>query len=343
MIGKSSKKLGLLFVKSNSVNQLLQSQIHSLLKSYPQFQLEEVTHPKYSEFASMPAKDDIKVVVTVSNFTLINEVMKECKNIDWVHCYTTGCDKILSDEAFRKSPITITISRGISATGLSEFAIGAMLYFSRKFREWDRLQQQSTWSQLYATDISRKRVAIVGYGRIGSKIGKICKYGFEMSVVAVKNKLEESFKITNPEVDAVYKLDELGKAVEGADFVISVLPGGKETDDAFNLDVFKKMKKSAVFISIGRGSNVDEDALIFALKENMIAGAALDVFKTEPLPKTSPFYTDEELKEKIFITCHKANASEAVEEESVRFAKANLDAYLVGQPLDGLVDKSLGY
>ena len=103
------------------------------------------------------------------------------------------------------------------------------------------------------------------------------------------------------------------------------------------------MKKSAVFISIGRGSNVDEDALIFALKENMIAGAALDVFKTEPLPKTSPFYTDEELKEKIFITCHKANASEAVEEESVRFAKANLDAYLVGQPLDGLVDKSLGY
>lgn len=338
-----TSKTVVLLVKNNVVNPLVQNSVLALLKTYPEIQTEEVTHPEYKEFETMTSKDDVTVVMTISNQCEIDIIMKECKNIKWCHCYTTGSERILSNDSFRKSSITLTVSRGISAIGLSEFTIGAMIYFSRKYREWDKLQNESTWGSLYATDISRKKVTVVGYGQIGSKIGRICKECFEMDVVGVKNSVDEVSYKKHPEVEKFYKLDELIKACEDADFIVAVLPGIKETLDVFNMEVFKKFKKSAVFINVGRGYCVAEDDLIQALKEGCFAGAALDVFKTEPLPSTSPFYTEKEIQDKLLISCHKAAHSEAIAVESVKITKAYVEAYLAKQPFEEVVDKEKGY
>ena len=338
----AEKKIGLLLIRNKLIDSVTQESVASTLRSYSQIRLFEVTHPEYPEFATMTSKDDITIVMTFI-FISINVVMKECPNIQWVHAFSTGCDRLINYEPFRESPITLTVTRGASAVGLTEFTIGAMIYFSRKFRAWDELQLQSTWGSFLTTDISKKKITIVGYGKVGSKIGRTCKDLFEMEVVGVKNRVDDASYKNHPEVEKFYRLSELGEACEGADFVVGILPGGKETESVFGLEVFKRFKKTAVFISIGRGSNVVEEDLIEALKKGYIGGAALDVFKVEPLPKTSPFYTDEEIKSKILITCHYACYSEAITEEIFRMFKTNLEIYLAKQPLENVVDKELGY
>ena len=338
----TKKKIVVLLIKNKVAGSGLQEQLKDKLKS-DQVDLLEVTHPDYSEFANMASKDNVTVVMGFGGITSIEIVMKECKNIKWFHAFSTGCEKLTGYQPFRESSITLTVSRGASVVGLSEFTIGAMLYFSRNFRTWDRLQQQSLWQSVYSTDISRKSITIVGYGKIGSRIGRICKNAFEMRVIGVKNRVDESTYKENPEVEKFHKLSELGEACEGADFVVCVLPSSKETDKVFNMDVFKRFKKTAVFISIGRGSNVIEKDLIEALRNDYMKGAALDVFEVEPLPSTSPFYTDEEIKSKVFITCHQACASESSTIEIVKALEVNLKNYLEDKPLVEVVDKNLGY
>ena len=339
----TKKKLVVLLVKNKVPGSGLQEKLRDRLKSNDRVDLLEVTHPEYSEFANMASKEDVTVVMGFGGITSIEIVMKECKNIKWFHAFSTGCEKVIAYQPFRESSITLTVSRGASTTGLSEFTIGAMLYFSRNFRTWDQLQQQSLWQSVYSTDISRKSITIVGYGKIGSKIGRICKNAFEMRVVGVKNRVDESTYKENPEVETFHKLSELAEACEGADFVVCVLPSSKETNQVFNLDVFKRFKKTTVFVSIGRGSNVVEKDLIEALRNDYIKGAALDVFEVEPLPATSPFYTDEEIKSKVFITCHRASASESAQSEVVKALDINLENYLEDKPLVEVVDKNLGY
>ena len=338
-----AKKTLLLLIRNKTIKTDFQEAIAETLKSYPQIQVYEATHPDYPEFETMPAKDSISIVMAFGAYVSIDTIMKACKNLQWCHAFSTGCDKITGSQLFRESSITLTVTRGASAVGLSEFVIGSMISFSRKFREWEELQKQSTWGTFASTDISRKKIAIAGYGKIGSKIGRICRDSFDMTVVGVKNRVEDSTYTDHPEVTKFYRLTDLGEACDGADFVVSVLPGGRETENVFNADVFKRFKKSAIFISIGRGSNVVEEDLIEALKQGTIGGAALDVFKTEPLPNTSPFYTDEEIKNKVLITCHAACVSEALREEVFKIFKTNLELYLAGKPLENVVDRELGY
>ena len=337
------KRIVLLLVKYQTTTPALLDGVIEIVKSYPQVELVEVTHPEYPEFATITNKDDITAAISSNLFISIDRVMAECKNLKWFHILGAGCDKHVAYEPFRKSSITLTASRGCSAIALSEFTIGAMIYWSRKFRAWDELQKQSKWGTIAATDISKKRITVVGYGSIGSKIGRICKNSFEMTVVGVKNRVEESIYKEHPEVEKFYRLSELGDACDGADFVVCVLPSTKETEDVFTLDVFKRFKKTTVFISIGRGSNVVEEDLIEALKKGYIGGAVLDVFKTEPLPKTSPFYTEADIQDKILITCHRGGNSESIMEDFFNICRSNLEAFIEGRPLDRIVDKEIGY
>mgnify|MGYP000933761142 FL=1 len=343
MQSAAKRALNILFVNPNIPNKRFEEKIISLLQNYPEITFQTVSHPDYTEFSTIKNKDLIEAVVLANDRSSIDVIMKECKGLRWCHNFVTGCERILSSENFVNSGITLTTARGASAQALAEYTIGAMLYFSRRYREWDRLKDENTWGALYASDISRKKVAIVGYGKIGAKIGCICKSCFEMEILGVKRTRNEASAKFNPEVSEFFGLDKLGDACEAADFIVNVLPKTKETQDIFNEKVFERFKKTAVFINIGRGMNVVEADLIKALKANKFSGAALDVFVEEPLPKHSPFYTDEELKKKVLISCHSANKSESLIEGVLECLKENIEAYLDGKPLIGIVEKDAEY
>lgn len=164
-----------------------------------------------------------------------------------------------------------------------------------------------------------------------------------MQINGVKRVVSELDNKLNPEVECFFELTDLAIACSNADFVICVLPNTRETHDVFNKAIFEKFKKTAVFINIGRGVNVVESDLIKALKQGDFAFAGLDVFREEPLPQDSPFYTDEALKDKIFISCHKADQSDSLLNYVIETAKVNLECFLEGKPLMKVVDKEAGY
>jgi phosphoglycerate dehydrogenase-like enzyme len=139
--------------------------------------------------------------------------------------------------------------------------------------------------------VSAKTLLIVGYGDIGSGVAKMAKKAFGMRVVGV-NKFP---KLVTPEMaqwtDKVVGLEEYAQELAQADYVVGTLPKMVSTNDFFNAkNCFDLMKRDAVFMNIGRGSTCDEDDLAQALNSGKIRGAVLDVFKTEPLPKTSKLW-----------------------------------------------------
>lgn len=136
-------------------------------------------------------------------------------------------------------------------------------------------------------------MVIVGYGDIGNQVAKIMKQGFGMKVTGVKKRPDSVWTPTEHKKnsDQIVGLDEYDKVIQEADFVVGILPKQPETDDFFSKEsTFSKMKKGSVFINIGRGSTVNENDLIDALKSEHLGFAALDVFKEEPLPKSNEIW-----------------------------------------------------
>ena len=131
-------------------------------------------------------------------------------------------------------------------------------------------------------------MAIIGYGDVGYHCAKVAKLGFGTRVIGLKRRPEATSEEHRQVCDEVVGLDQLDRVLGEADFVVGILPLTPETKQFFDMNrCFKKMKKSGVFMNIGRGPTVHEDDLIAALKDNVIAGAVLDVYTVEPLPATS--------------------------------------------------------
>ena len=181
---------------------------------------------------------------------------------------------------------------------------------------------------------------VVGYGDIGAACAKVGKDGFGMHVTGVKrnpNDVKEEHKAF---VDEIIGNDKFQEAVPHADFIVGVLPKTNATDDFFTMETtFSKMKKSAIFMNIGRGTNVNEDDLAKALNEEIIAGAVLDVFRTEPLPEDSKLWDCPNL----LITPHCADQDATHLHRAVSTFAENIELFHSGKPLKYVVDKSLGY
>lgn len=134
-------------------------------------------------------------------------------------------------------------------------------------------------------------MAVIGFGDIGAACAKIAKNGFGMKVVGVKRNPNDCSDLYKSYCDEVVGLDQYERVISESDFVVGVLPKVADTVNFFNTESsFSKMKKSAVFMNIGRGPTVKEDDLVSALKDGSIAGAVLDVFAVEPLDKNSELW-----------------------------------------------------
>lgn len=222
---------------------------------------------------------------------------------EWVHSFSAGVDYLrpfLTGAAFAAHPTPTTNGRGAFSSSLAEYVMCAALHFNKQV---PRCLKQKTWDQFTMDTVAGKTMGFVGWGHIAKTSAKLAK-AFGMRVVACRRNVDAVAAPGEVAPDAVYGVDARRDLFAEADFVVCTLPGTAATADFCGADEFAAMRPSAVFISLGRGAAVDEAALLRALESDAIAGAALDVFKNEPLKDDSPWWR---LGDKVLLTPHNAD------------------------------------
>lgn len=261
------------------------------------------------------------------------EAVQRAPKLRWIHSTAAGVDQLLHPEVIERHLI-ITDSSGIHQS-LVEHVYAFILAFSRRLHLAMRDQLQRRWERqrTVGDELSGKTLGILGLGTIGADIARRA-VAFGLHVIGTK-RTQESV----PGVDRVLPPEGMGEVLRESDIVVVALPLTSQTTGLIGEPEFRMMKRSALFVNIARGRIVQEAALIRALREGWIAGAALDVFEREPLPQDSPLYGFEN----VIITPHVSGTSPHYMDRAVPLFCENLRRYLRREPLLQQVDKARGY
>jgi len=201
----------------------------------------------------------------------------------WFHSFFAGVDRL---GAFLKvldvSQTKTTNGRGAFSSSLAEFNLMAMLYFNKQVSRLQQNYVKKKWEMFDMDVMEGKTVGFLGFGSIAQATAKL------MAPLGVK--MVATKKNANDQVPGVTMVSK-EECAKISDFVVNTLPATAETEDFANAEFFSQMKKSGIFINVGRGATVDEDALADALEAGKIGGAALDVFKQEPLDSNHRLYS----------------------------------------------------
>lgn len=264
------------------------------------------------------------------------KILNYLPNIKWIHSISVGLDAMLQEHII-KSDVIITNSKGCTSIPIAEHTIALITSLARGLHKGFQNQAQKKWENISVVDLESSTVGIIGYGEIGYEVAKRCK-SLGMSVIGCRRNPEKNHKQDEP-TDKVVGLDEVDYVLQQADFVVLALPSTKDTIHFIDKERLHKMKKSSYLINVGRGNTIVEEDLIEVLLNGQIAGAALDVFDIEPLPKDHAFWN----LDNVMITPHNAyNSSNHVERVMNMFLQ-NLQRYAEGEPLLNVIDKQLGY
>jgi len=265
-----------------------------------------------------PHVDKMQILVTL--FRVSDDILKQAIHLKWIQVMTSGVNYILNRPSLRKE-IIITSARGIHGPQMSEMAFLLMLALNRNFPQFIRNQDKRVWERWPTRLLLGKNVGILGVGVIGEEIARKCK-AFGMKVFGID--------IVKREIDAVdyfYGPEDLLQVAKEVDYLILVAPSTPETVKMIGTKVLSSMKPTAFLINIARGELVDEEALIHALETGKIAGAALDTFATEPLPKEHPLWEAKNL----IITPHVGGMSDIYNAQVMPIIKENLRRFLRGE------------
>ena len=236
------------------------------------------------KLAELPPDLSAIDVLIAFGIAIDDNLMRRLSGLKWVQSLATGVDHFTKCPYLRPETL-LTSARGIHGPGMRETVAFLMLALTREAprlvankaaRVWDRGQP---W-----TPLNGRTAVVVGIGVGGIAIGQLLS-AFGMRVIGVSRSPRriEGF-------DRIVPTGELAAIAAEADFLIGILPGDAANANLIGRHVFAAMKPSAYFINVGRGSTVDEPALIEALKAKRLAGAGLDVFATSPLPPDNPLW-----------------------------------------------------
>lgn len=218
-----------------------------------------------------------------------SDLIDIAKNLKVISTYSVGFDHIDTQYA-KKKKIRVGYTPEVLTDATADLAFSLMLDVLRRVSEGDRIIRNGKWRQIYGAydyvgvDLQGKTLGIFGLGRIGSTLARRAK-SFDMKIIY--HNREPVAK--NKEKLLGVKYVTLDKLITQSDVISIHVPHTKETNQLFNMKIFKKMKKSAFLINTARGKIVNEKDLITALNKKIIAGAALDVYELEPISKKHPF------------------------------------------------------
>lgn len=250
-----------------------------------------------------------------------NELLDKAPRLKFIQSIGAGTDQFDRDK-LRARGIRLASAQGVNARAVSEHAMALILAMMRRLPEARDNQTKNVWRGMIA-DLNRredelggKTLLIVGLGGIGGRLARLAK-AFDMRVIGIKRDPAKA----SGGADSIHALGELKTLLPQADFVALTCPLTPETEKLIDADALSRMKPSAYLINVARGRCVDEPALIAALRENRIAGAAIDVTVEEPLAAASPLWDFKN----VLITPHTAGETRRYEDNVLDILIENLD------------------
>lgn len=237
--------------------------------------------------AEMGAVIERADVLRVDDFrtTLVREAWPRARRVRWIHASSAGVDAVLLPGVEDRG-VTVTNARGVFDVGIAEWVLGVMLLFAKDLRTTLDLQARREWRHRETELLAGRRLLVVGPGSIGRRIGALARaVGMRVAGVGRSERRDDAV------FGRVAPAGELHAHLGAADFVAVATPLTPETRGLIDAAAFAAMRPGARFINVGRGAVVDEGALLAALRAGRLAGAALDVFVEEPLPRDHPFWT----------------------------------------------------
>lgn len=279
---------------------------------------------------------------------------EDVPNLRWIQLNSAGAENALRHPIAKREDIEITSVSGIHATQMAEYCMMMMLTFAQKLRLMLEYQAKShwlteAWNHFDPWPLRESTLGIVGYGNVGREIARLA-HSFGMKILACKRDAMHSEMtgkyieqgLGDPEgllPDRIYPAEAVAEMAIHCDYIVASIPMSAKNKAFIDAAVFAAMKPTAVFVNVGRGRVVDETALLMALQDGQIAGAALDVFSQEPLPADSPFWQ----LENVVITPHVSGNSKNYSEKAARVFEENLRRYVNKLPLLNRISREQEY
>lgn len=263
------------------------------------------------------------------------EYFHAATSLRWYQAINAGLER-LQREGLLQRGFAVTSGAGIASVAIAEWILGTMVMLSKDLHVYVRQQAEPRWESRRSGELQGKTVGIVGLGAIGRETARRCR-AFGMRVVATRRNVPVGG--ADEDCDELIPYAQLTRLLELSDYVVLALPLTAETRGMIGAAELATMKSSAFLVNVSRGDVVDQDALIRALKDRRIAGAALDVTSPEPLPEDSELWAEPN----VIITPHMAGNVEGYGHKAAGVFIGNLRRYVAGEPLEHLANPDLGY
>jgi phosphoglycerate dehydrogenase-like enzyme len=264
---------------------------------------------------------------------LADSLVENMSNLKWLHVTRGGVGAYLTP-AVKRRPIQVTSSKGIHGASFSEFALACMFALAKKLPQCWEAKSRRKWQRQTPEDLEGKTVGIVGLGTVGTLLAQKVK-ALGLRVVATKRTVTEK----PDEVDELGPPEFLPALLAQSDFVVLCLASIPSTANMIGEKELRSMKKGAYLINLTGGKVIEEKLLVRALKEQWIAGAALDALPRQPLPEDSELWG----LSNIIITPRIGGVTAQKWSLLLPIFVENLKRYVAGEPLRHIVDKELGY
>ncbi len=278
---------------------------------------------------------------------------EQAPNLRWIQFHWAGIDHVVDAPILHKPELVATTLSGAAASQVAEYVVMMLLNMGHRFPDLFAHQRRGEWpkdrwERFSPKELRDSTVGIIGYGSIGRQIARLL-HPFGARILAIKR------DVMHPEdygyaptrwgdlrgdlVNRLYPPQALRSMLKECDFVVISLPLTPETQGYVTAEALAVLKPGAFLVDVSRGGILDQDALVAALKERKIAGAALDVFPEEPLPDDSPLWK----VNNVILTPHISGITPQYDERAVELFAENLSRYLAGLPLYNRYDPELGY
>ncbi len=295
---------------------------------------------------------DILPEVEILYTSIVLPDPEDVPKLKWVQSDYAGIDHI-AGHAIVNSDVKVSTLSGVTASVVAEYVVMSMLSLGHKLPlmmadKSAKIWEEDKWKKFTPFELRGSTVGVVGYGSVGRQVARVCKaMGASILVVKkdLKNLKDEGFRIEgtgDPDAelaDRIYPPQAVGSMSELCDFLVITLPLTRETRGLIDTKVFGKMPGGSYLIDVSRGGVVDHGALVEALNDGNLAGAALDVYPVEPLPSSSPLWE----MENVILSPHISGSTVRYRELALDLFVENMQRYLSEQPLLNEFNVERGY
>ncbi|TMD60308.1 MAG: D-2-hydroxyacid dehydrogenase [Chloroflexi bacterium] len=283
----------------------------------------------------LPPLDGVEAAIGGPNPERFRQILRAAPRLRWFHTISAGVDPLLIPELFQHD-VVLTNNTGSYDVPIAEFVVAMMFAAAKRLPDHLGNQRAHRWREGATPQHVELRDAvlvIVGMGSIGTELARLAR-ALGMRVIGVRRSARQDHS-----VERLVTPDRLAEVCGEADYLAVTAALTDQTRGLVSRQVIAAMKPTAWLVNIARGPIVDEGALLEALQEHRIAGAAIDAWWAEPLPADSPWWD----LDNVIVTPHRSNSSPRLRERSLTLFGENLRRFQRGEPLLNIVDKQLGY